>query len=46
MLVAAAGAFVPENSAPEALAAATYIVRSNNDHAVAHVIEILDKLYK
>jgi len=45
MLVAAAGAFVPENSAPEALAAATHIVRSNNDHAVAHVIEILDKLY-
>jgi Cof subfamily protein (haloacid dehalogenase superfamily) len=46
MLAAAAGAFAPENSAPEALAAATYIVRSNNDHAVAHVIEILDKLYK
>ena len=45
MLVAAAGAFVPENSAPEALATATYIVRSNNDDAVAHVIEILDKLY-
>lgn len=45
MLAAAAGAFVPENSAPEALAAATHIVRSNNDHAVAHVIEILDRMY-
>ena len=45
MLVAAAGAFVPENSAPEALAVATHIVRSNDDNAVAHVIEILDKLY-
>lgn len=45
MLVAAAGAFVPENSAPEALAVATHIVRSNNDHAVAHVIEILDRIY-
>lgn len=46
MLAAAAGAFVPENGSPEALAAATHIVRSNNDHAVAHVIEILDKLYE
>jgi len=45
MLVAAEGAFVPENAAPEALAAATHIVRSNNDHAVAHVIEILDRMY-
>ncbi len=45
MLVAAAGAFVPKNSAPEALAAATHIVRSNNDHALAHVIEILDEKY-
>lgn len=45
MLVVAAGAFVPENSAPEALAVATHIVRSNNDHALAHVVEILDKKY-
>ncbi len=45
MLTAAAGAFVPENGSPEALAAATRIVRSNNDHAVAHVIEILDTVY-
>lgn len=44
MLTAAAGAFVPENSAPEALAVATHIVRSNNDHAIAHVIEILDRM--
>lgn len=45
MLVAAAGAFVPENSAPEALEVATHVVRSNNDHAVAHVIELLDKMF-
>ncbi|MEI6577884.1 MAG: HAD-IIB family hydrolase [Eubacteriales bacterium] len=45
MLVAAAGAFVPANSAPEAISVATHIVRSNNDNAVADVIEILDKLY-
>lgn len=45
MLLAAAGAFVPKNGGPEALAAATHIVRSNNDHALAHVIDILDKKY-
>ena len=45
MLTAAAGAFVPENGSPEALAAATHVVRSNNDNAVAHVVEILDRLY-
>lgn len=45
MLVAAAAAFVPKNSAPEALAVATHIVRSNNDHALAHVVEMLDEKY-
>lgn len=45
MLRAAAGAFVPCNGSPEALAAATHVVRSNNDGAVAHAIEILDSVY-
>lgn len=45
MLRAAAGAFVPCSGSPEALAAATHVVRSNNDGAVAHAIEILDSLY-
>ncbi len=45
MLRAAAGAFVPANGSPQALAAATHVVRSNNDGAVAHAIEILDQLY-
>ena len=45
MLRAAAGAFVPCNGSPEALSAATRIVRSNNDGAIAHAIEILDDLY-
>ncbi len=45
MLDAAAGGFVPENGSQEALAHATHIVRSNNCGAVAHVIEILDKIY-
>lgn len=45
MLRAAAGAFVPENGSEEALAVATYTVRSNNDGAVAHAIEILDSIY-
>ena len=42
MLTAAAAGFVPKSGGPEALAAAAYIVRSHNDGAVAHVIEILD----
>ncbi|MBQ7541506.1 MAG: HAD-IIB family hydrolase [Clostridia bacterium] len=45
MLRAAAGAFVPCNASPEALAAATHVVRSNNDGAIAHAIEILDSIY-
>ena len=45
MLLAAAGAFVPCNGSPEAKAAATHVVRSNNDGAVAHAIEILDAVY-
>ena len=45
MLRAAAGAFVPCNGSAEALAAATHVVRSNNDGAIAHAIEILDDIY-
>ena len=45
MLLAANAGFVPENGSPEALAAAKYITRSNNDGCIAHAIEILDKLY-
>ncbi len=45
MLRAAAGAFVPQNGEKDAIAAATHIVRSNNDGAIAHAIEILDNIY-
>ena len=45
MLRAAAGAFVPCNGSAEALAAATHVVRSNNDGAIAHAVEILDTVY-
>lgn len=45
MLIAAAAGFVPCNGSTEALEKATHIVRSNNDGAVANVIEILDKIY-
>lgn len=45
MLRAAAGAFVPENGSAEALAEASRVVRSNNEGAVAHAIEILDSIY-
>ena len=45
MLRAAKGAFVPCNGSAEALAAATHVVRSNNDGAIAHAIEILDGIY-
>lgn len=45
MLDAAAAGFVPENGSQEALEHATHIVRSNNNGAVANVIEILDKIY-
>ena len=43
MLVAAAESFVPENGDEKIKAMASHIVRSNNDGAVANVIEILDK---
>ncbi len=45
MLLAAKAGFVPDNGSKEALEVADYIVRSNNEGAVAEVIEILDKLY-
>ena len=45
MLRAAKGAFVPCNGSEEALAAATHVVRSNNDGAIAHAVEILDTIY-
>ncbi len=45
MLVAAACGFVPCNGSREALAVADKVVRSNDDGAVAHVIEILDGLF-
>ncbi len=45
MLVAAECGFVPCNGSAEALAVAGRVVRSNDDGAVAHVIEILDEIY-
>ena len=45
MLVAAECGFVPCNGSEEALAVAGRVVRSNDDGAVANVIEILDELY-
>lgn len=45
MLVAAECGFVPCNGSKEALAVAGQIVRSNDEGAVAHVIEILDEIY-
>lgn len=45
MLVAAECGFVPCNGSKEALAVAGRVVRSNDDGAVAHVIEILDEIY-
>lgn len=45
MLVAAECGFVPCNGCEEALAVAGCVVRSNNDGAVAHVIEKLDEIY-
>ncbi len=45
MLVAAQAGFVPQNGSPEALAAAKYITRSNNDGCISNAIEILDKIY-
>ncbi len=45
MLVAAECGFVPCNGSKEALSVAGKVVRSNDDGAVAHVIEILDEIY-
>ena len=45
MLVAAECGFVPCNGCQEALAVAGRVVRSNDDGAVANVIEILDEIY-
>lgn len=45
MLQAATAAFVPANGDNFAKAEADYMVRSNNDDALEHVIEILDSLY-
>ncbi len=45
MLVAAECGFVPCNGSAEALAVAGRVVRSNDDGAVAHVIEILDEIF-
>lgn len=45
MLNAAAAAFVPENGCESALAAATYVTRSNNDGCISNAIEILDSIY-
>ncbi len=45
MLLAAGKAFVPENSRDSVQDKADYIVRSNNNGAIANVIEILDKIY-
>lgn len=44
MLKAAKAGFVPENGSKEALAAATYITRSNNNGCISHAIEILDAM--
>lgn len=46
MLRAASIAFVPENGEPEALECADRIVRSNEEDAVAHAIEILTEIYR
>ncbi len=45
MLVAAAKSFVPDNANKDVLKHADYVVRSNNNGAIANVIEILDKIY-
>ena len=46
MLRAAAKAFVPANGDPYAMACADYVVRSNEEDAVAHVVEILTEIYR
>ena len=46
MLQAAAKGFVPANGDSFAMACADYVVRSNEEDAVAHVIEILTEIYE
>ena len=46
MLRAASLAFVPENGDAQPKALADYIVRSNAEGAVAHVIDILAGIYR
>ena len=46
MLVVSSCGFVPCNGSPEALEKADCVVRSNNDGAVANVIEILEEKYR
>ena len=46
MLQAAAAGFVPANGDERAMACADYVVRSNEEDAVAHVVEILTELYR
>ncbi len=45
MIVAASKGFVPENGNKDVLKNADFVVRSNNNGAIANVIEILDKIY-
>ncbi len=45
MLDAAAASFVPMNADDNTKKHATHLVRSNNDGALAHVIEILDSIF-
>lgn len=45
MLSAASRCFVPENGCAAARAAASHIVRSNDEGAVAHAIEMIEALY-
>lgn len=46
MLQAAATGFVPANGDERAMACADYVVRSNEEDAVAHVVEILTEMYR
>ncbi len=45
MIIAASKGFVPENGNKDVLNVADFVVRSNNEGAIANVIEILDKIY-
>lgn len=46
MLQAAHKAFVPENGDEEALKCADYVVRTSENGCIAHVVEILDEIYR